>query len=64
MTIGDGNVFMIGCREYLPGVRNHLTPGVESPSIGNHNVFHPRSKASSLVHVTDNCNIGELASWR
>ncbi|KAK1924755.1 hypothetical protein DB88DRAFT_486665 [Papiliotrema laurentii] len=45
MSIGEGNVFMIGSR-------------VESPRVGDFNVFHPRSFASSLVHVTDHCNLG------
>jgi dynactin-6 len=41
--------------------RSFLTLGVESPRVGDFNVFHPRSFASSLVHVTDHCNLGAFA---
>ncbi|WWD15827.1 hypothetical protein CI109_100251 [Kwoniella shandongensis] len=45
MKIGDGNHFMVGSR-------------IESPSIGDHNTFQPRCKASSGVIITDNCTLG------
>ncbi|AAW41739.2 conserved hypothetical protein [Cryptococcus deneoformans JEC21] len=44
MKIGENNHFMVGCR-------------IESPSIGNNNIFQPKSTASGGVIVTDNCII-------
>lgn len=35
-----------------------LPPGIESPSIGSHNVFGPRSRVSYSVTISSHCNIG------
>ncbi|GFZ46253.1 hypothetical protein JCM24511_04500 [Saitozyma sp. JCM 24511] len=45
MRIGKENHFMIGCR-------------VESPSVGDHNAFQPRSRASSAVAISSHCTLG------
>ncbi|ORY32249.1 hypothetical protein BCR39DRAFT_523564 [Naematelia encephala] len=44
MRIGDANVFQVACR-------------IEAPSIGNGNTFQPRSRATSNVHISDNCTL-------
>lgn len=32
--------------------------GVEAASIGNNNIFKPKCKVSSLIHVSDHCTFG------
>jgi dynactin-6 len=68
MRIGKENHFMIGCREFLSHTHSRATrdkrepltssPGVESPSVGDHNAFQPRSRASSAVAITAHCTLG------
>ena len=65
MRIGDDNHFMISCRE--SSCPPFSTPtiltcgvvmlGVESPLIGDHNTFQPRSNASSGVIITHHCTL-------
>lgn len=63
MRIGENNHFMVGCRTFYPldliYLDNDLNgrSGIESPSIGNNNIFQPKSTASAGVIVTDNCII-------
>lgn len=63
MKIGENNHFMVGCRTFYPFdliyLDNNLIgrAGIESPSIGNNNIFQPKSTASGGVIVTDNCII-------
>jgi len=38
--------------------------GVESPSIGDSNVFQPRSRVSSGIHISHHCTIGESLSCK
>lgn len=63
MTIGDDNLFQIGCRACSAcrpsSSRAHLlSPGIESPSVGSRNVFGPRSRVSYTVSISSHCNIG------
>ncbi|KAH8926808.1 hypothetical protein BT69DRAFT_1330960 [Atractiella rhizophila] len=44
MRIGDWNLFEVGAR-------------IESPVIGNHNTFEPKSRTTSLVSIGSNCCI-------
>lgn len=60
MRIGKMNHFMVACRAslHLLPLGQSLTPaGVESPSVGDYNTFHPRSTASSAVAVSSHCTL-------
>jgi dynactin-6 len=61
MRVGKENHFMIGCRaSILLLLWKHANPfsaGVESPSIGDQNTFHPRTRASSAVSISSYCTL-------
>lgn len=37
---------------------HHVNSGIESPSIGSHNTFSPRSRTSSSISIGSHCQIG------
>ena len=45
LTIGDSNLFQVGCR-------------IESPTIGNYNNFGIRSRVSPHIAIRDNVTVG------
>ena len=66
MTIGDDNLFQVGCREsvsshlHSPWARTDacVCTGIESRSVGSGNTFEVRSKVAHTVNVGSYCTIG------
>lgn len=63
MRIGDENLFEVGCRAYALIHLSHsqltsVAPGVECPSIGDHNTISARSRVHHTVRISNYCVIG------
>lgn len=62
MQIGEGNMFMVGSRtsSFMTcdcASEIDVWVDVESHTIGNFNVFQPRSQVSPLVNISNHCTV-------